>query len=132
MSGSGWSPYACHLALLRPRFKAFPKHKQEKKLPTFGIREDSLILRYEERKIPPKAAALCPDTRIQVFSLALALLIHNRQTKTLRMTLNIDGTPTVSRSHTHPSDSQTSRQLTSSLSLGFSSSPTTLIYRSCL
>jgi hypothetical protein len=34
------------------------------------------------------------------------------------ITLNIDVTPTVSKSHTHPSHSQTSRLLTSSLSLG--------------
>jgi hypothetical protein len=36
----------------------------------------------------------------------------------LRINLNIDGTPIVSKSHTHPSHSQTSRLLTSSLSLG--------------
>jgi hypothetical protein len=36
----------------------------------------------------------------------------------VRITLNFDGTPTASRSHTHPSHSQTSRLLTSSLSLG--------------
>ncbi len=38
--------------------------------------------------------------------------------ETLRITLNIDGAPFASRSHTHPSNSQTSRLLTSSLSLG--------------
>ncbi len=36
----------------------------------------------------------------------------------LRITLNIDGAPIALRSHTHPSHSQTSRLLTSSLSLG--------------
>jgi hypothetical protein len=36
----------------------------------------------------------------------------------LRITLNIDGVPLASRSHTHPSHSQTSRLLTSFLSLG--------------
>jgi hypothetical protein len=36
----------------------------------------------------------------------------------LRVNLNIDGAPIASRSHTHPSHSQTSRLLTSSLSLG--------------
>ena len=36
----------------------------------------------------------------------------------LRITLNIDGAPIVSRSHTHPSHSQTSGFLSSSLSLG--------------
>jgi hypothetical protein len=37
---------------------------------------------------------------------------------TLRITLNLDGSPIISKSHTHPSHSQTSRLLTSSLSLG--------------
>jgi hypothetical protein len=36
----------------------------------------------------------------------------------LRITLNIDGAPLTSRSRTHPSHSQTSRLVTSSLSLG--------------
>jgi hypothetical protein len=35
----------------------------------------------------------------------------------LRINLNLDGTPITSKSHTHPSHSQTSRLLTSSLSL---------------
>jgi hypothetical protein len=33
----------------------------------------------------------------------------------LRITLNLDGSPIISKSHTHPSHSQTSRLLTSSL-----------------
>ena len=36
----------------------------------------------------------------------------------LRINLNLDGTPITSKCHTHPSHSQTSRLLTSSLSLG--------------
>jgi hypothetical protein len=36
----------------------------------------------------------------------------------LRTNLNLDGAPIASKSHTHPSHSQTSRLLTSSLSLG--------------
>ncbi len=36
----------------------------------------------------------------------------------LRIDLNLDGSPISSKSHTHPSHSQTSRLLTSSLSLG--------------
>ncbi len=36
----------------------------------------------------------------------------------LCITLNLDGTPITSRTHTHPSHSQTSRLFTSSLSLG--------------
>ncbi len=36
----------------------------------------------------------------------------------LRITLNLDGAPITSKSHTHPSHSQTSRLLTSFLSLG--------------
>jgi hypothetical protein len=38
----------------------------------------------------------------------------------LRITLNLDGASITSKSHTHPSYSQTSRLLTSSLSLGVS------------
>jgi hypothetical protein len=40
------------------------------------------------------------------------------ETVVLRINLNLDGTPITSKSHTHPSHSQTSRLLTSSLSLG--------------
>ncbi len=40
------------------------------------------------------------------------------KTAVLRVTLNLDGTPITSKSHTHPSHSQTSRLLTLSLSLG--------------
>jgi hypothetical protein len=40
------------------------------------------------------------------------------KTAVLRITLNLDGAPIISRTHTHPSHSQTSRLLTSSLSLG--------------
>ncbi len=40
------------------------------------------------------------------------------KTSTLRINLNLDGAPITSKSHTHPSHSQTSRLLTSSLSLG--------------
>jgi hypothetical protein len=36
----------------------------------------------------------------------------------LRVNLNLDGAPITSKSHTHPSHSQTSRLSTSSLSLG--------------
>ena len=36
----------------------------------------------------------------------------------LRITLNLDGAPITSKSHTHPTHSQSSRLLTSSLSLG--------------
>ena len=39
--------------------------------------------------------------------------------------LNIDGAPITSRTHTHPSHSQTSRLLTSSVSLGVPVPPTT-------
>ena len=54
------------------------------------------------------------------FSSQLKSKIGNIVVKTaaLRIMLNIDGTPVVSRSHTYPSHSQTSRLLTLSLSLG--------------
>ena len=47
----------------------------------------------------------------------------------LRITLNLDGAPIISKSHTHPSRSQTSRLLTSSLSLGIPVPPTTQCMR---
>jgi hypothetical protein len=55
-----------------------------------------------------------------VFSSQLKSEVGNILAKivSLRITLNIDGTPIASTSHTHPSHSQTSRLLTSSLSLG--------------
>ncbi len=40
------------------------------------------------------------------------------KTADLRITINLDGVPIISKKHTHPSHSQTSRLLTSSLSLG--------------
>jgi hypothetical protein len=40
------------------------------------------------------------------------------KTADVRLNLNLDGVPITSRTHTHPSHSQTSRLLTSSLSLG--------------
>ena len=40
------------------------------------------------------------------------------KTASLRVNLNIDGEPIISRTHTHPSHSKTSHLLTSSLSLG--------------
>jgi hypothetical protein len=58
--------------------------------------------------------------RRAAFSSQLKSKIGNILAKSagLRITLNIDGAPLASRSHTHPSHSQTSRLLTSSLSLG--------------
>ncbi len=55
-------------------------------------------------------------TVVNKLNSTLVLLIHNKQT--LRINLNIDGVPISSKSHTHLSHSQTSRLLTSSLSLG--------------
>ena len=54
------------------------------------------------------------------FSSHLKAKVNSTLSKTvvLRVNLNLDGTPITSRIHTHPSDSQTSRLLTSSLSLG--------------
>jgi hypothetical protein len=58
--------------------------------------------------------------RITAFSSHLKSRVGNILAKAaaLRITLNIDGAPKVSQTHTHPSHSQTSRLLTSSLSLG--------------
>ena len=53
------------------------------------------------------------------FSSILKSRVGNILAKTtvLRVTVNLDGSPITSKSHTHPSHSQTSRLLTSSLSL---------------
>jgi hypothetical protein len=48
----------------------------------------------------------------------VGLALPKTATFVLRITLNLDGTRITSTSHTHPSHSQTSRLLTSSLSLG--------------
>jgi hypothetical protein len=58
--------------------------------------------------------------RRAAFSVQLKPKVGSTLTKAaaLRINLNIDGTPITSRTHTHPSHSQTSRLLTSSLSLG--------------
>jgi hypothetical protein len=40
------------------------------------------------------------------------------KTSALRINLHVDGSPITSKSHTHPSHSQTSRLLTSTLTLG--------------
>ena len=58
--------------------------------------------------------------RRAAFSSLLKASVVNILAKTaaLRITLNLDGAPITSKSHTHPSHSQTSRLLTSSLSLG--------------
>jgi hypothetical protein len=52
-------------------------------------------------------------------------LVVLTKTSVLRITLNLDGEPITSKSHTHPSHSQTSRLLTSSLSLGVPVPPAT-------
>ena len=58
--------------------------------------------------------------RLKVFSSNLKSKVGNILTKvsSFWITLNIDGTPIDSKSHTHPSHSETSSLLTSSLSLG--------------
>ncbi len=58
-----------------------------------------------------RRAAFSPMLKSKV-GLALA------KAAALRIDLNLDGAPIASKSHTHPSHSQTSRLLTSSLSLG--------------
>jgi hypothetical protein len=55
-----------------------------------------------------------------VFSSQIRVKVGNILAKatSLRITLNVDDTHVASRSHTHPSHSQTARLLTSSMSLG--------------
>ncbi len=59
--------------------------------------------------------------RLAAFSSGLKSKVGLALAKTtvLRVVLNLDGSPIASKSHTHPSHSQTSRLLTSSLSLDF-------------
>ena len=58
--------------------------------------------------------------RRAAFSSLLKARVGNILSKpaALRITLNLDGAPITCKSHAHPSHSQTSRLLTSSLSLG--------------
>ncbi len=58
--------------------------------------------------------------RRAAFSSILKSRVENILDKTaaLRINIKLDGSPITSKSHTHPSHSQTSRLLTSSLSLG--------------
>ena len=72
----------------------------------------------------PTVASSTTTARV-VFSSHLKSKVDNILVKVvgLRVTLNIDGSPIASRSHTHPSHSQTSRLLTSSLILRCSSPP---------
>ena len=104
-----------------------------------------------------KQNGFLPSVHLKLLSLTLALTIHNKQllasgvqsaqsnlgssyfhsrraafscllkskcdniitkVSALRVNLNLDGAPIASNSHTHPSHSQTSHLLTSSLSLG--------------
>ena len=51
------------------------------------------------------------------------------KTEDLRVNLDVDDKPITSKTHTHPSHSQTSRLLTSSLSLGVPVPPTTQCMR---
>ena len=65
-----------------------------------------------------------PGGQFQVRHAAFSQPLKNKvvlslsKTAALRINLNLDGSPIASKSHTHPSHSQTSRLLTSSLSLG--------------
>ena len=67
-----------------------------------------------------RLAAFSSTLNHAAFSSILKSKCGNILTKTtvLRINLNLDGTPITSQSHTNPSHSQTSRLLTSSLSLG--------------
>jgi hypothetical protein len=56
------------------------------------------------------------------------IVLSLAQAAALRITLNLDGAPITSKSHTHPLHSQTSRLLISSLSLGVPVSPSNPVY----
>ena len=78
---------------------------------------------------PPSAVSFMPaiastSGRLHSEFIRLLFLQAHRETDRffatsgVQVNLNLDGTPITSRTHTHPSHSQTSRLLTSSLSLG--------------
>jgi hypothetical protein len=58
-----------------------------------------------------KRAAFSSQVRVKVVNILT-------KSEVLRITLNVDGAPVTTRSHTHPSHSQTARLLTSAMSLG--------------
>jgi hypothetical protein len=75
----------------------------------------------------PTKEARCLDLGAMYFKFRRAAFLNQLKSKcglilakaaALRVHLNLDGAPIASNSHTHPSHSQTSRLLTSSLSLG--------------
>jgi hypothetical protein len=81
------------------------------------------LKKYTDQELPDRGTA-CFLKHYTHFCVSLTFGILFRiinilaKAASLRITLNIDGTPIASRSHTHPSHSQTSRLLISSLSLG--------------
>jgi hypothetical protein len=90
-------------------------------------RETDLFLASAEDKL----AQTNFHTHREAFSSHFKSKVGNIHTKVsaLRIVLNIDDTPIASTSHTHPSHSQTSHLLTSSLSLGVSVPRTTQCIR---
>jgi hypothetical protein len=73
-----------------------------------------------DTKVRGSNSEVCLSLPILLFSSTLKVKVVSTLTKTTssRITLNIVGSPITSRTHSHPSHSQTSRLLTSSLSLG--------------
>ena len=83
--------------------------------------------RETDRFFTPSGVQLVQSPSGGFFHFRHAAFFSNLKSKTgnlldnaavLRINLNLDGTPIESKSHTHPSHSQTSCLLTSSLSLG--------------
>jgi hypothetical protein len=79
---------------------------------------------------PAQSTSVLYRFKRAVFSSQIKSKWDNILTKTasLRITLDIDDAPVTSRSHTHPSHSQTARLLTSSMFLGITVPHTTTRY----
>jgi hypothetical protein len=77
----------------------------------FMIHNKHLIATIGQRPVPLPPRGFSAQLKAKVGSTLAKVAV-------LRVNLNIDGESITSRTHTHPSHSQTSRQLTSSLSLG--------------
>jgi hypothetical protein len=106
--------------------KSFLKEEKKKaKVPVCSINNTKVSIVYTVSFMPAIASTsgrlhLSDFILIDSFSAQVKSKVGLDLDKTaaLRITLNLDGTPIISKSHTHPSHSETSRPLTSSLSLG--------------
>jgi hypothetical protein len=73
---------------------------------------------FSQRNLPVASSTSAARLSFSRSKVKLVWLSTRQQPYVFNSNLNLDGAPIVSKSHTNPSHSQTSRLLTSSLSLG--------------